>query len=623
MYPGTKFNWYDNSWFSTTTAETELDNPPLILTAFSADKGTEEMIRIKGKDNFAKMYGTSLSFDKHGQVLLQAKNAIDAGAELLCKRVVASDATLSNAILTVEVSTSTVQRTDADGNPLYIDNVTGEETTDPVTNGVDNNPITETTTTLKWVKNTVENCKTFDEVMQAAKDMFINDANAVSYPLFVVTDIGRNADVKKVRIVPDYATSKSLGTMVYTVSEVEGTSVLETVIMTGNQSMVINDVSYAVNPYMMGELKIDMVPGVLDAYLQRLANATGMEASELKDLDFMFGCNLKGAALENVALDSSGIDLSTVYGILLESGSNGTEFGTTAYYASDAYAEALAGFFNGEDTDAIYDVDVHKISACVDANYPVMVKNAITDLAIFREDFFFFRDLGVGLNTYNSIVQAQAELTRTRFAGDYMTSYQVINPYTKRRINVTCMYDMVTAIINHLDSAPQAPYAGESNNFVLLNAIPGTLNYTPVNTPTVNQKDLLDDAHVNYATYYDYGGNLVVESLYTSQEGDSQLSYLNNVIAIQEVMRALRSSCPKNRFKFQNGNDFTEYEEACRTILQSYRNWFARLEFTYTQDDLRATQKIFYASIQFAFNNWVQSEVFDLYAIPTPTTTEQ
>ena len=630
MYPGTKFNWYDNSWFGTTTAQDGLDYPPLLLTAFSADKGTEEMIRISGKENFAKMYGDVLSFDKHGQALLQAKRAIDAGAELLCKRVVADDATLSNMILTVEPYTVSNQAEDADGNPIYIDNTTGDETTSPTTGGNPNAPLMIDTTMIKWVKNTVANCKTFDEVMDAASRMLVDgpttdpDGQAVEgvYPLFVIADIGRNADVKKVRIIPDYVTSKSLGVMVYSIAEIENTTINEKVTMTANPNVVINGVSYAVNPHMMGEVTVDYTPGVYDAYINKIADLTGLDRATVVNVDFLFGRGLNGASLENVALDTAGVDLTADYGLKLVSGSNGTDFGTTAFYKSAAYEQALVSFFSGEYTDAIYDVDVHKISACCDANSTVPVKEAITALAIFREDFFFFRDLGLDLHTYASIINEQAKLTKTRFAGDYMSSYQIVDPVTRRRISVTCMYDFVKALVEHLDASPQTPYAGEANNFIMESAIEGTLNYTPVNTPSINQKDLLDDARINYATYYEYGGNLVVESLYTSQEGTSQLSYINNVIAIQEVMRELRRQCPKNRFKFQNGNDFSEYEESCRAVLQNFRSWFSTLEFTYTQDDLLATQKIFYASINFAFHNWVQSEIFDLYAIPTTSAAE-
>ena len=620
MYPGTKFNWYDNSQFSTTTATTVANNAPLFLTAFSADKGTEEMIRISGED-FYQMYGSSLSFANHGQVLIQAGKIIDAGAELLCKRIVPEAATLSNLILTMELTTVTTQKTDDDGNPIYIDGSTGEETTDPSGPLGPNNPVMITNCTLKWIANTVQNCKTFDEVKDAASGLYqpYDASTGVGvYPIYVITDIGRNKDVKAVRITPDYATSKSLGIMIYQMADIEGTKVCENVTFTANSKVIINEKSYAINDYLMGQFHVSAVDGMLEEYVGELANALGMDASTLMNYDVLFGAAINGASLENVTLDASGVDLSTDYGVKLASGSAG--MAAADFLNSPEYIRSMCGFYLGEDTDAIFDVDIHKIRAVCDANLPKEVKEAIVTLANFREDFFFFRDLGVGLTTYNAIMQAAAGLTKTKFAGDYMTSYQVLDPITKKRIDVTMMYDFVTPLTNHFLSGAEVPLAGETNNFILSSAIQGTLNYTPVNTLRVNQKDLLDDARINYATYYEYGGSLVVESLYTSQDMTSQLSYINNVLAIQEVMRALRSSCPKNRFKFQNGNDFTDYQDACTEVLSAYKSWFAKLEFVYTQDDLRATQKIFYASINFAFNNWVQSEIFDLYALPTVST---
>ena len=620
MYPGTKFNWYDNSQFSTTTATTVANNAPLFLTAFSADKGTEEMIRISGED-FYQMYGNSLSFANHGQVLIQAGKIIDAGAELLCKRIVPAAATLSNVILTMQLTVTSTQKTDDDGNPIYIDSSTGEETTDATGPLGPNNPVMLTNCALKWIANTVQNCKTFAEVKDAADDLYqpFDSATGIGvYPIYVITDIGRNKDVKAVRITPDYATSKSLGIMIYQMADIEGTKVCENVTFTANPKVIINEKSYGVNDYLMGQFHVSAVDGMLEEYVDDLADALGMDAATLINYDVLFGAAINGASLENVTLDASGVDLSTDYGVKLASGSAGVE--AADFLNSEEYIASMCGFYLGEDTDAIFDVDIHKIRAVCDANLPKEVKEAIVTLANFRQDFFFFRDLGVGLTTYNAIMQAAAGLTKTKFAGDYMTSYQVLDPITKKRIDVTMMYDFVTPLTNHFLSGAEVPLAGETNNFVLQSAIQGTLNYTPVNTLRVNQKDLLDDARINYATYYEYGGSLVVESLYTSQDMTSQLSYINNVLAIQEVMRALRSSCPKNRFKFQTGNDFTDYQDACTEVLSAYKSWFAKLEFVYTQDDLRATQKIFYASINFAFNNWVQSEIFDLYALPTVTT---
>ena len=61
--------------------------------------------------------------------------------------------------------------------------------------------------------------------------------------------------------------------------------------------------------------------------------------------------------------------------------------------------------------------------------------------------------------------------------------------------------------------------------------------------------------------------------------------------------------------------DLQTYATAVNNVLANYTNNFAQLNFKYTQDDLKASQKIFYASIEFAFLGWAQTEIFDVYAI--------
>ena len=173
-------------------------------------------------------------------------------------------------------------------------------------------------------------------------------------------------------------------------------------------------------------------------------------------------------------------------------------------------------------------------------------------------------------------------------------------------------------MVNHFMNGAYRPVAGIANNIILTSAIEGTVNFTPRITPAVNQKTLLDDLRINYAIFYE--GQCVMQTLYTSQENYTQLSYINNVLAIQEVARAVRTSCPKNRYTFANGNDFSAYATSVSNVLANYRNNFAELSFEYTQSAIHAAQKIFYASIKFRFNNWVQTEIFDLYALPTENT---
>ena len=716
MYAGTKFNWYDQSGITEAVEREDVVSRPLFMTAITADKGTEELVRLRD-DDFYKMFGRNLSFNKHGQPLLQAGRIIDQGAELLVKRIAAEDSTLSNIIIVANVSDTEVQREDSNGNILYTNPNTGEETTesqvqkidadgnllfvdadgvettetqaqkkdadgnllfvtvdgvetietqsqkkdadgnllfiDPNTGDettsaddgmgitylpstvdntavmVDNTAIMvdceavmdDTGCKIKWEVQTVSNCKTYDEVMESAAGLF--DEAAGVFPMMVVTDIGRNADCKAIRITPDYDISRSLGFMFYRVFEFENTTSEENVSITMNPGIKYKNVSYAINKYSMGQLQLGTVEGVFDAYVAKLAEAVGITVDEMKMLDVINGTNCKGVALHGIVIDENSVDLSYDYGISLQSGSNGTQFGD-APFQSENYGPAVAKLFNGEYTDEVYDVDVHKVCAICDANYPKEVKDAIQKFVDFREDCSFFRDLGVGLDTFDLIYTEAQKYKGSRFSSTYMTSYKVVDPYTNRRIDVTMMYDFAPALVNHfVNEMASNPLAGEVNGFTMDSAIRGTVNYIPRKTPAVDQKDLLDDARINFATYYEYEGNLVVDSLYTAQDQYTQLSYINNVLAIQEVMRAVRTICPKNRFKFTSANDFSDYAEAVNEVLEFYKNNFETLNFIYLEDPTKEAQKIYYAAIEFTFNNWAQSEIFDLYALNTTEIVEE
>ena len=118
---------------------------------------------------------------------------------------------------------------------------------------------------------------------------------------------------------------------------------------------------------------------------------------------------------------------------------------------------------------------------------------------------------------------------------------------------------------------------------------------------------------LNYAIFND--DECVVQSCYTSQVENTELSYVNNVLAIQEAIRALRTMCPRQRYRLVTGSDFTDYAQACQNVLENFMGHFNVLRFTYTEDKVKAAQKIFYASIEFSFNQWAQTEIFDIYAL--------
>lgn len=577
MYPATIFRLHDNSGIEITTSPQNI-TAPLFMQVFSADKGTEDFVEISGTD-FNAMYGT-MDFFKHGQSAIQAQRIIDAGGRLYAKRVVATDSTLANLVITATVVS------DTDGE-----------------------------VTVTWKSQSIENCSSFDEVLSAANDLL--DEEAGIFPIFVYTDNGRGVSSKAVRLTPDYNASKTIGKTFYSLAVYEGTNVTERVDITVDPTVVYNNRAYRLDKYTNVQISGEILENAYELYVEAIASGLSAEVETIRNYDLIYGYDNRGNIIPGFIVDPESVDLDVDNGIILGEGSNG-EFGDKPVN-TQAWADAIIEVFTNEngDHDEVYDVDQHKIAVILDANYPMDVKNAIYDWVTFREDCVFLRDYGTGLRTFLEIKSYKDSIDPEHkgnyFVADYATSYLISEPVTKKNVEVTMTYDMAPILVNHIQNNPYAPLAGIANGFVLESAIKGSINFTPVVTPKSNQKEAMDNIRVNYAIFED--DNCVVQSCYSSQEAYTQLSYISNLIAIQRVMRAIRTTCPRQRYTLSTGTDLNNYATAVNNVLANYTQNFKTLNFIYTQDDLRASQKIFYASIEFAFLNWAQTEIFDIYAI--------
>ena len=645
MYPGTQFNWIDQS-FIQEEAIVVPNNAPLFMAVNSFSKGPEEFREVYGNEFFS-LYGQP-DFFAHGQNSIQLANIINNGGRLFLKRVVAPDSALANLVILAKVKPvqKEAQRTDDNGNLLYWTDETKTQMTtektaykvmDPIYLDADGNETREVTDTPVYVASisyeaksflnvTGESGETFKDIYKDFKAKALNllstEGDESVYPLFIISDSGRGKSVKSVRITPDYNTSRGSGHMFYNFDTLEGSTRLESFIFTANP-----DVVYADTGYRLAEDSSEQTISIVDEsvftqYVENIANIISVDPADIANEDILFGKTSKGTDIGNIIVDSEGIDIQATTGVSLDGGDNGVfgdapaDANNTEAYAS--WTEAIRSVYAGEFSDEIYDVDQHKICAILDANYPNVIKEAIGDLVIFREDCVFMRDTGIGKYTFSEIRGALNELPQVnadkkKFIADYVTSYEIKDPNTQKNIEVTMLYDMASLMTNHFATNYNAPTAGTYNGFILESAIKGTVNYTPINTPKANMKQSMEDLHANYAIFE--GDNCVVQTSYTSQATLSQLSFLNNVIAIQEVMRAVRRACPANRFSLSNGSDLTTYAKNVQTVLDQYSSRFDVLQFEYTANSLMAQQKIFYASIRFAFLNWAQAEIFDLYAI--------
>jgi len=500
-------------------------------------------------------------------------------------------------------------------------------------------------TTVSYSFLSATGCRTKDEVLASLNvsidslKMSVEEGSGV-YPLWVFFDNGRGESKKRIRITANHQLSKTQPNyFMYDINVIESGKTFDSIHFCIDPTMVSGDsnisMQYQVNNY-SNQIECYQFDSDLLAFMDTMMAATGLPESEAIGMDLLFGTNKKGKPIAGIAVDTvAGVDIAISTGQLLQNGSNGS-FGDSPI-TSESYgalvAKAFAGYVVDPDTNEasiltyadgvydprIYDVDRYKIDAVLDANYPKIVKRAIEQLAIFREDFMYFRDLGTKCNTLDLIILEDFENLKSKFCSTYCTYYDIIDPYSKKQITVTMMYTMAKKLVQQFNNGRNLPIAGIKYGFIIDEAIKNTLGFAPAICPGVNQKEDLYDLRINYATYID--DELVIESLYTSQERYTQLSFANNVIAVQEVIKKIRTKCPAIRYSFIDGDDLEKYKAEVEEIIAPYKSNFRSLTLTYMQDPYYTENKIFYATLAVQFRDFVQTEYFKIVALGSQVNT--
>lgn len=603
MYPGFIAEYDDQSDINKLPV-TEVRNRALFGAVFTSDKGPEGWTKITGED-FFKVFGTNISFARHGQPLLQTAMAINAGAEMLCKRLVSDDATLANIGIVATLSDTEVQAVDADGNPLYIDGE-GHETIEPT-----DTPSMAVGKSIKFSLKTAEGVTKIEDAYAA----IIRDCGDNDYLLFVISDIGRGTSKKRIKLVPNYRLSKGQVYTLYTLYVLEGSAEDESMNIAINPSIIVKNQNISIESMINAnstQLACRENEAGFTAYVQALADAAGMTYEEMVQNDVMFGRTNRGDAIHGIVFDNTGIDLQYSYGQMLTSGSDGA-FGSTPWSNQEEFSRQAIKALNGEFDHVIFNLDQFKLSAWVDANYPAPVKRAIEALAAFREDFFYFRDQGLGQNSLLLIENETWNEAHNMFCGTYPQSYDVLDPYTKKQITVTIGYSLAQLLVAHCDNGCILPTAGMKHSMIIKDAIYGTLSFTPTKCPDEDQKEKMEDMRANYASYID--NQLVLETLWTSNEKYSQWSFVNNVMGIQEVVKAIRTRCPAIRYSFIEGEDLTQYKADVEEVIAPFASNFRTLELEYKQDATYSANKIFYAVLKCIYKDFVQTEWFKVTAL--------
>jgi len=620
MYPGTIFEYIDQS--DIPVLETAQVIEPLFMFGITSDKGPENALVVKG-DTFYQLYGRDMTkaFVKHGQPLIQAATVIDAGGKLYVKRVVDPSSKLANLAIIAKVTVTETQKENAQGDPLYLTEG-GVETTEPGVAPDLNTPIMiPSGVSVKYEAKAVVGKATRDEIAIAIKSELdivgeeVEGETVFTYPLFVITDNGRGVSAKSFRITPDYSTSKNLDFMYHIIEVIENNEITSTVKFSMDKDVIYYGVNKslekAVNT-IYSQVKASYIEEGVTAYVSKLASILDISTADVEAIDILFGKDRTGLAISGFVLDATGVNLQYVYGLNLIEGVNGISFGTNPF-GTEIYEIEMAKFFNGTFTDDIYDVDNIKIDMIVDANYPDAVKTAIEDFVTFREDCFYFGDIGTSARSLEEITNLKSVRMKNKFCSTYHTFYDIIDPYSKKQITVTICYSLARLLVAHFVNGRNRPVAGYLHNMVIPEAIEETINFIAKITPAANQKETLNDLRINYAGLYD--GLLTIETEYTSQAKYTQFSFINNILAVQEVMKAIRTRCPKTRYSFISGDDLKKYQEDVQAVINKYTGNFKSCTLEYIGTPATEANKIFYAALKVQFKDFVQTEYFKVYAL--------
>lgn len=530
------------------------------------------------------------------------------------------------------------------------------ETTDSKTNDVSNTPIKVDAAMIKYslkavplteqVNNTDDIDKVFNSVVATVEEtkdtLVVPETGEKNYVLFTLTDTGRGISNKKIRIYADTSARRPVRYIKYVMKVLEGNKELETHYFTFDNLIVESSDGSAANAKNKAvdqvinqnsrNIRCKYYESEWNKFVDDVSEKSKLTKNEVAHMDILFAFDRYGKVSNAVGIDPAGDNLSVENGILLQNGDNGA-FGDYPIALPEIlnsvgdstgmslYDNQVLRVFNGSFADDIYDLDNTRIDAIFDANYKRDIKDAIHELVTFREDCFFFRDFGLGLTTLNEIEAVNDTYKKNKFVANYINSYDVIEPYYRKQVNVTIMYNLVTRFVGHYLNGVNRPFCGQAYGVTFENdIIPGTINFSPKRTPqtdenaqTYNQKEWFDNERLNYVAYY--SGIPTLDTEYTSQTEYTQLSWINNVLLVQKIIHEIRKQCPKNRYTFLDGQDLLRYKADVEAVLNRYKSQFKEIGVEYAEDEQYELNKIFYAVIKVKFRDFIQSEIFKITMI--------
>lgn len=666
-YPRTRFEIVDRTDVQEISTNNITYPKPLAMQLITADKGPENWTVIRDLDDFTNRYG-AISFAKHGQAQLNVAEILRAGGAVLVKRLVRDECGIGNVTYYITLTKTLTVETDKDTVATYKinsksvemkkddnNNIPTFKTHQSVVDAVENGAVLSNIMTVYNFKDT-EIFETDDTTLKSGVTLAKTYSEtkhdysmSVDIPIFTISTVDRACTPMVCSLVPVYNNDY----MIYRFSLYDVVNEKNKLIsgvnnlnVSLNGDIMINNIPYDLEsrinsnmPYIRAKLYSDYINEYVNVINKIISNTI----ITIDNIDIINFYNLKGVEIEiddYFEMDNAkrskngmviGINCSDTYDLAF----NDDNYVTLAL-AALGKEKAIIGTTNtysylnckNKDNDfdtIIYDVDRYKIDFACDAGYDIRIKKAITYLADSRQDFVFLSDLKniritdsvdsefYDINSKSDIINAAKAMPESKFIAIYFNTADIYDPYTKKQINITLPCLLGPKMVNHINNGVGKPFAGILNGITFPEIIDGSVNFIPRVYHNIDQKAEFIERNINYISYYD--SLPTMDTMYVNMPNYTQLSYLNNIMNVQTIIKELRTRCPKTRYSFMDGTDLQKYLDDTISIINNYNSFFKSISIKYMADAEYESQNIFYAVLTVQFRNFVQEEYFRIFAI--------
>lgn len=320
---------------------------------------------------------------------------------------------------------------------------------------------------------------------------------------------------------------------------------------------------------------------------------------------------------------STTVDFASSAGLKLENGANGyfdnprtetdSEGNAVKYTVEDEITLCLNNAFNGVYDPKILSPRRMPITVFFDANYPFSVKSSLAKLALARNDARLYLDCGIidTLSVYT--IRALADrysIFNDRLISTDIHNFMVKEANTSKRVNVTIMYYIAAAYVNHfMREGFHIPFV---RDYAQLSGHTRDSLRPIVEDYQTDIKQMLNDYRFNYF-------ECVRENVFqrgiqnTRYTGVSDLLEESNVEILYNIKRNVEFDVQSQIYNFADEDvrqSFVKYEEA------KYADWNGRIvqsiEFSFATSQYEADHSIMHLYLGVTFRGLTKQVIVEI-----------